>query len=153
MQQQDANNVQTATMEYYCTECTVNAIKIVTSGKKWAFFFKYLQLFKISCFLSFKKWCTHIQQIILYLYITFQSQFWKQKLRAFFLLSTVGSRSRSRFFCWLEPETEAGAALFKAAPAASFRQAKTKSLVLVSNMTSRALYKGKYGPKQTCINN
>ena len=29
----------------------------------------------------------------------------------------------------------AGAAFFKAAPAASFRQAKKKSLVLVSNMT------------------
>ena len=46
-------------------------------------------------------------------------------------------RSRSRFFCWSEPG--AGAALFKAAPAASFRQAKKKSLVLVSNMTLRAV--------------
>ena len=33
----------------------------------------------------------------------------------------------------------AGAALFKAALAASFRQAKKKSLVLVSNMTLRAV--------------
>ena len=48
-------------------------------------------------------------------------------------------RSRSRFFCWSEPG--AGAALFKAAPApaASFRQAKKESLVLVSNMTLRAV--------------
>ena len=45
-----------------------------------------------------------------------------------------------------EPEREpifflvgAGAALFKAAPAASFRQAKKKSLVLVSNMTLKAV--------------
>ena len=46
-------------------------------------------------------------------------------------------RSRSRFFCWSEPG--AGVALFKAAPAASFRQAKKKGLVLVSNMTLRAV--------------
>ena len=51
---------------------------------------------------------------------------------------------RSRFF-WSEPG--AGATFFKAAPAASFRQAKKKSLVLVSNMTLRAVQKGKYGPK------
>ena len=37
--------------------------------------------------------------------------------------------SRSRFFCWSEPGAEAGAALYKAAPAASFRQAK-KALLL-----------------------
>ena len=61
------------------------------------------------------------------------------------------AQSRSRFFCWLEPGAKA--ALFKAAPAASFRQAKKKSLVLVSKMTLRAVQKGKYGPKQTCINN
>ena len=54
-------------------------------------------------------------------------------------------RSRSRFFCGSEPG--AGAAFFKAAPAASFRQAKKKSLVLVSTMTLRAVEKGKYGPK------
>ena len=41
----------------------------------------------------------------------------------------------------------AGAAFFKAAPAASFRQAKNKSLVLVSNMSLRAVKKGKYGLK------
>ena len=42
-------------------------------------------------------------------------------------------------FCWSEPG--AGAALFKLAPApaASLRQAKKKSLVLVSNMTLRAV--------------
>ena len=40
-------------------------------------------------------------------------------------------------FFWSEPG--AGAAFFKAAPAASFRQAKKKSLVLVSNMTLRAV--------------
>ena len=38
-----------------------------------------------------------------------------------------------------EPEPGAGAAFFKAAPAASLRQAKKKSLVLVSNMTFRAV--------------
>ena len=38
-------------------------------------------------------------------------------------------RSRSRFFFWSVPG--AGAAFFKATPAASFRQAKNKSLVLV----------------------
>ena len=47
--------------------------------------------------------------------------------------------SRSRFFCWPEPGD--GAAFLKAAPAlaASFRQAKKKRLVLVSNMTLRAV--------------
>ena len=47
---------------------------------------------------------------------------------------------------WAAPEPEpifflvgAGAALFKAALAASFRQAKKKSLVLVSNMTLKAV--------------
>ena len=56
-------------------------------------------------------------------------------------------RSRSRFCFGSEPG--AGAALFKAAPApaAFFRQAKKKSLVLVSNMTLQAVEKGKYGPK------
>ena len=39
-------------------------------------------------------------------------------------------------FFWSEPG--AGATFFKAAPAASFSQAKKKSLVLVSNMTLRA---------------
>ena len=38
-----------------------------------------------------------------------------------------------------EQEPGAGAAFFKAAPAASFTQAKKKSLVLVSNMTLRAV--------------
>ena len=46
-------------------------------------------------------------------------------------------RSRSRFFFRSEPG--AGAALFKAAPAAYFKQAKKKSLVLVSNMTLKAV--------------
>ena len=45
-------------------------------------------------------------------------------------------------FCRSEPG--AGAAFFKAAPAASFMQAKNKSLVLVS---IRTVKKGKYGPK------
>ena len=55
------------------------------------------------------------------------------------LLGRLRTRSRSRFFCWSEPGD--GAALVKAAPApaASFRQAKKKSLVLVSNMTLRAV--------------
>ena len=44
---------------------------------------------------------------------------------------------RSRFFCWSEPG--AGAAFCMAAPAASFRQAKKKSIVLASNMTLRAV--------------
>ena len=44
---------------------------------------------------------------------------------------------RSRFLFWSKPG--AGAAFFKAAPAASFRQAKKKSLVLVSNMTLKAV--------------
>ena len=48
------------------------------------------------------------------------------------------------FFSVAEPEPiffglEPGSAFFKAAPAASFRQAKNKSLVLVSNMTLRAV--------------
>ena len=43
-------------------------------------------------------------------------------------------RLRSRFF-WVGAESR----LFKSAPAASFRQAKTKSLVLVSNMTLRSV--------------
>ena len=48
------------------------------------------------------------------------------------------------FFSVAEPEpiffgSEPGAAFFKAALAASFRQAKKNSLVLVSNMTLRAV--------------
>ena len=42
-------------------------------------------------------------------------------------------QSQSRFFCWSEPGAGARAALFKATPAASFRQAKKKSLVLVKH--------------------
>ena len=49
----------------------------------------------------------------------------------------LGGSGAGRFFFWSEPG--AGAALFKAAPAASFRQAKKKSLVLVSNMTLKAV--------------
>ena len=45
--------------------------------------------------------------------------------------------SQSRFFCWSEPG--AGAPFFMAAPAASFRQAKNISLILVSNITLRAV--------------
>ena len=41
--------------------------------------------------------------------------------------------SRSRFFIW--PESRAGAAFFKAAPAASFCQAKKESLVLLQNIS------------------
>ena len=51
----------------------------------------------------------------------------------------VGARSRSR--------------TFKAAPAAYFMQAKKKSIVLVSNMTLKAVKKGKYGQKYNCIHN
>ena len=40
---------------------------------------------------------------------------------------------------------------FKAAPAAYFMQAKKKSIVLVSNMTLKAVKKGKYGQKYNCI--
>ena len=46
--------------------------------------------------------------------------------------------SRSQFFCW--PEPRAGAAIFKAAPAASFwqaKKAKRKALLLLQNMTER----------------
>ena len=53
-------------------------------------------------------------------------------------------RSRSRFCRWSEPK--AGAA---PDPAASLRQAKMKNLVLVSNLTLRAVYNGKYDPKKT----
>ena len=54
------------------------------------------------------------------------------------LRAVLRSRSRQEpepIFFWSEPG--AGAAFFKVipAPAASFRQAKEKSLVLVSNMT------------------
>ena len=47
-------------------------------------------------------------------------------------------------FCWAEPGVGAGAAFFKAdlAPAASFRQAKKKSLVKVSNMTLKSSLEG-----------
>ena len=52
----------------------------------------------------------------------------------------LGAGAAADFFAGQsqEPEPGAGAALFKAAPAASFRQAKKKSIVLVSNMTSVA---------------
>ena len=43
-----------------------------------------------------------------------------------------GAPEPEPIFCWSEPG--AGAALFKAAPAASSRQAKKKSLVLVSQI-------------------
>ena len=60
----------------------------------------------------------------------------------------AGAAGAATFRAAPEPEpifllvgARAGAALFKAAPApaASFRQAKKKSLVLVSNMTLRAV--------------
>ena len=56
----------------------------------------------------------------------------------------AGAAGAATFRASPEPEpifllVGAGAALFKAAPAASFRQAKKKSLVLVSNMTLRAV--------------
>ena len=57
--------------------------------------------------------------------------------------------SRSRIFCW--PEPRAGAAFFKAAPAASFWQAKKESLVVVTKHDLRAIYNGKCDLKKTCI--
>ena len=54
-------------------------------------------------------------------------------------------------FFWLE--SRAGAAFFKAAPAASFWQAKKESLVVVTKHDLRAIYNGKCDPKKTCINN
>ena len=54
--------------------------------------------------------------------------------------------SRSRFVCWPEPP-------FKAALAASFWQAKKKSLVVVTKHDLKAIYNGKCYPKKTCINN
>ena len=48
-------------------------------------------------------------------------------------------RSRSRFFGWTRPR--AWPAFFKAAPAASCRQAKEESLVLVLSMNSEQLIK------------
>ena len=59
--------------------------------------------------------------------------------------------SRRRLFCW--PEPRAGAAFFKAAPAASFWRAKKESLVVVTKHNLRAIYNGKCDPKKTCINN
>ena len=56
----------------------------------------------------------------------------------------------------MEPEPIfllAGAAFFKAAPAASFWQAKKESLVVVTKHDLRAIYNGKCDPKKTCINN
>ena len=47
----------------------------------------------------------------------------------------------------------AGAAFFKAAPAASFWQAKKESLVVVTKQEFRAFYNGKCYTKKTCINN
>ena len=69
-------------------------------------------------------------------------------------------RSRSRhfwggakadFFYW--PEPRAGAAFFKAAPAASFWQAKRKALLSVKKQDLRAIYNGKCDQKKICINN
>ena len=54
----------------------------------------------------------------------------------------AGAAGAATFKAAPEPEPMfllAGAAFFKAAPAASFRQAKNQSLVLVSNMTIRAV--------------
>ena len=59
--------------------------------------------------------------------------------------------SRSRFFCWPEPRAEA--AFFKAALAASFWQAKKKSLVDVTKHDLKTIYNGKCDPKKTCIDN
>ena len=59
--------------------------------------------------------------------------------------------SRSQFFLW--PDPKAGAAFFKAAPAASFWQAKEESLVLVTHMTQEQFIKRKYDPEKTCTNN
>ena len=47
----------------------------------------------------------------------------------------------------------AGAAFFKAAPAASFWQAKKESLVVVTKDDLRSIYKGNCDLKKTCINN
>ena len=59
--------------------------------------------------------------------------------------------NRSRFFCW--PEPRAGAVFFKAAPAASFWQAKKERLFVVTKHDLRAMYNGKCDHKKTCINN
>ena len=47
----------------------------------------------------------------------------------------------------------AGAAFLKAAPDASFWQAKKESLVVVTKYDSKATCNGKCDPKKTCITN
>ena len=47
----------------------------------------------------------------------------------------------------------AGATFFKAAPAASFWQAKKESLVVVTKHDLRSIYNGKCDLKKPCINN
>ena len=58
--------------------------------------------------------------------------------------------SRSRFFIW--PEPRFGAAFFKAAPAATFWQAKKESLVLLlTKQDLKALYYDKCDPKRLAL--